>query len=157
MRAAAKAASDLVDLMPPQDFPHPQKVMAAIVAIFARHHQHVIERAPVEIASQTERLTLKVVSDVCDRLQDDVSGQIARERPLELPAPEHRDQARREGQVSDYETRIRPMLAASMQSVPADDPRKTRDDGRHAQRVTADLEARRVRSASTEHPGNARE
>ena len=121
-RLAMIAASDLVDLLPPQDMPHPEKFMAGLIATLSNYHQDVIAAAPVEVAQRADRLTLKVVVDVCNALQEPVSRRIERQRQAALPAPDKPDQERRDAQVADYERRIKPVLATALQPMAAPAP-----------------------------------
>lgn len=119
-RLATIAASDLVDLLPPQDMPHPEKFMAGLIKTLSGYHQDVIAAAPVEIAKRVDRLTLKAVSEVCNALQEPVSRQIERDRALALPAPAKPDQERRDEQVADWDKRIKPLLGASLNRMSAE-------------------------------------
>lgn len=146
---AAKAARDLVDMLPPQDFGNPKNVMAGIVTVLADYHQSVITAAPIAVAKRTNKLTLKIITDVCDELQDVVSRKFERDRAsashqLSLSTPKKPDETRRDEQVIDYQSRIRPMLLGAVKPVPFEPDRKPdRTDGRHAERVAAQLAARR--------------
>lgn len=147
---AAKAARELVDMLPPQDFGNPKNVMAGIVTVLADYHQSVIAAAPVAVAKRTNRLTLKAVTDVCDELQDAVSRKFERDRAatshhLALMPPAKPDQDRKDEQVIDYETRIKPTLLAAVQSIEAA-PVMRPHDGRHWDRIAADLAARKARN-----------
>ncbi len=99
------------------------------------------------IAQSTDRLTLKAVLTVCNQLQDEVSSAIERERHDALPAPEKPDQAVRDAQIDDYEKRIKPVLTTALLKMPIAEPGKD-GDGRHAQRIAAELAARRARNES---------
>lgn len=147
---AATAASDLVDLLPPQDFPDPKKVMAAIAAILANYHQRVIAAAPLAIAKRTDRLTLKIVTEVCDELQAPISRALRRADVLALPSPCGPANEVRDAQVADYERRIRPLITAALQPVL---PARVEPvpDGKHYGRIKADLDRRRaIREARDE-------
>jgi hypothetical protein len=148
---AAKAAKELVDLMGPQDVTNPKAFMVGIVAVFAKYHQAVITAAPVEIASRFNKLTLKNVTDVCDELQDPISRKFERDRAatqhdrLLLEAPGKPGQERRDEQFVDYDTRVKPLLESSVQKIERERP-SPRSDGKHWDRVAADLEFRRQRN-----------
>lgn len=147
---AAKAARDLFDLLPPQDVQNPKKVMAAVVETLSNYHQAVITTAPLAIAKRVNKLTLKAVADICDELQDVVSRKFERDRAAAshhhglLPPPKP-DQVRKDEQVVDYETRIKPLLVAGVKLI-APAPIPSIDDGRHWKRIAADLAARKARN-----------
>ena len=156
--AAAKAADRLFDLLPPLDVSDPQAFMTAVVAIFAAYPPEVWEGVlcPVMgIPGRTPRPTLADIKAACDRAYEPIERQIERQRAEEsyrrgLPPPsEHRtpeQQARAEQQVIE---------ARRAFDLPPDGrPRdwKYQPDGRHNERVAADLAARKGRNEQPPPP-----
>lgn len=153
---AAKAARELFDLLPPQDVTNPRMFMAAVVETLSNYHQSVITSAPIAIAKRTNRLTLKVVTDVCDELQDPIARKFERDRAaashwLGLISPAKPDQERRDKQVADYEERVKPQIVEALKPMPRATVTSSRDDGRHAARIAADLAARKARNQPQEN------
>lgn len=148
---AAKAADRLFDLLPPMDVGDPKQFLTEVIATFAGYPQEVFDKAPRVIAQRSDRPTLKLITGVCDELYEPIARLIARDRAnndhqLLLAAPKKPDdQAQRDVQVMDYETRIKPLLASSIQTI---EPERIpqRADGRHFERIKADLDARRARN-----------
>lgn len=153
----AKAAKELVDLMGPQDVTNPKAFMVGIAAVFSKYHQAVIAAAPVEIASRFNKLTLKNVTDVCDELQDPISRKFERDRAaaqhqaLLLEAPARPTQEERDAAIADYETRVKPVLTSAMQTIPSARVERAYD-GRHFDRIKADLDARRAKNEQAQAP-----
>lgn len=108
--------------------------------------------------------SLHDLREACDLAYEPIGRAVARERAaashrLGLAPPAKPDQARRDEQVADYETRIKPVLQAAFQRI---DPARLPvgpGDGRHIQRIAADLERRRavneVMSGSTDPPNHS--
>lgn len=146
---AANAARELFDLLPPQDLRQPKKMMTAVTESLSNYHQSVITAAPLAIAKRVKYLNLKDVTDICAELQDAVSRKFerdrARESHLSLPAPTKPDQLRKDEQVVDYETRIKPLLTAGVQRIEAA-PVVKPPDGRHWNRIAAEVAARKARN-----------
>lgn len=157
---AANAARELFDLLPPQDLQHPKKFMVSVVETLSNYHQDVIADAALAIAKRVKQLNLKDVSDICDELQDVVSRKFERDRAannhhLGLMPPAKPDQARKDEQVIDYETRIKPLITeGGFQRIDAVDA-KPKHDGKHWDRIAADLAARKARNEANNKKENA--
>jgi hypothetical protein len=91
---------------------------------------------------------LRAACDVAyEPIERDLMRTRARSKNLTLPAPSKPDEATRDAQVEDYETRIKPMLRSALTKIAPDPNERQRPpDGRHYDRIKADLEARRARS-----------
>jgi hypothetical protein len=175
---AAKATDRLLDFLPPLDVGNPETFIAGITAIFASYPLEVIALAvdPVKgIPSRTDRPTLKLITDVCDEIYDPIRRRQEydeRERaraaaPALLPRPPRtaEEQASIDAQVEGWRASAgippeglhrQPVKLPPSADAPYDaDVPKTRDDGRHGQRIAADLAARAARNQATATPGES--
>lgn len=88
--------------------------------------------------------------DVCDKAYEPIERELQRERAkdshrLGLAAPAKPDEERRTEQLIDYETRIKPALLSGIQYIEAG-PVVKPSDGRHWNRIAADVAARKARN-----------
>lgn len=95
--------------------------------------------------------SLHDLREACDRAYEPIDRAIERERAAEshrlgLAAPTKPAQERRDEQVLDYETRIRPLLVNAIAHVPPAHVER-KDDGKHYSRIAADLDRRKARNA----------
>lgn len=123
--AAARAAVRLFDLMGPQDVGDPAALQSAIAATFAGFPSAVFDQAPVVIAQRSDRLTLKLVTAVCDEIYAPIERQLERDRAaqshrLGLPAPSTKrtpeQQARVDAQVAAFRKQM---------GIPDDPPKES--------------------------------
>lgn len=90
------------------------------------------------------------IRDACDKAYEPIDRRHARDRAaqshnLALAAPAKSDQARRDEQFIDYETRIKPLLTSGPKLIDPV-PAERVHDGKHWNRIAADLEARKARN-----------
>lgn len=102
--------------------------------------------------------SLHDIRAACDKAYEPIERRIERERAtashyLGLAAPAKPDQDRRDEQVADYEQRIKPVLISAFQRIPAA-PVERRADGRHWNRIAADLAVRKARNEQAESKGS---
>lgn len=163
----AKAATKkMLDLLPPLDVSDPKAFITAIVAIFAEYPEGVMAAAidPVRgIPSRTDRPTLKLIKAVCEEIYQPMLEEQRRRDGVDLArlaiGPPRRERTQEE------QARVDKLVAETRQQLgipeggigdkfrprPSDDMRinarelQPRDDGRHGQRVAADLAARAER------------
>lgn len=88
--------------------------------------------------------------DACDKAYEPIERELARARAkdshrLGLAAPAKADEERRAEQIIDYETRIKPVLVSGIQRIEAA-PVVKPPDGRHWNRIAADVAARKARN-----------
>lgn len=128
-------------LLPPQDVGDPEAFMTAAITLFSGYAPATMERAAFEIPQRVDRATLRIMRVVLDEIEEE-----AREREeavLRLPPPT--DQPR----TPEEQARVDELVKLTRHALgiirPAFEPR---NDGRHAERIKADLEVRRARNQS---------
>jgi hypothetical protein len=179
MLDAATATDRLLDFLPPLDVGNPETFIAGITAIFASYPLEVIVLAvdPVKgIPSRTDRPTLKLITDVCEEFYDPIRRRLEyeeRERarlaaPALLPRPPRtpEQQAAIDAQVAEarakfnipdgYRKKAADLPPSADAPYEAAVPR-THDDGKHAQRIAADLAARAARNKTMTTPEESHE
>lgn len=171
MLDAATATDRLLDFLPPLDVGNPETFIAGITAIFASYPLEVIVQAvdPVKgIPSRTDRPTLKLITDVCEEFYDPIRRRLEYEErqraraaePVLLPRPPRTPE--QQAEIDALVTSARAAFGIPPQGLrrpavklppsadapyDADVPR-TRDDGKHALRIAADLAARAAHNKS---------
>jgi hypothetical protein len=159
---AAKAVDRLFDLLPPQDVGDPKAFMASVAAIFSQYPDAVVEAAvggPRGVATRTDRPTLKFIREVCEEFYAPIQRQAERDanasQPKLLPRPPRtaEEQERIDKQVAAVRFRFGipegsarrcPIMPPSA-DLPIDSPVPPPADGRHYERIKAELEGRRAR------------
>lgn len=148
------AATRLFRLLPPLDVVDPEAFITATVVLFTQYPAAVLAEAVDAIACRTDRPTLKIIKAVCDEIYEPILRRIERERaeaqhfhalppPREPRTPEQ--QARIDAQVADARRKLGAPIKKYTQGPPI-----SWGDGKHAERVKADLEARARRRETTQ-------
>lgn len=144
------------------DVADPRVYLAGAAAIFDEYPSQVGQQL-ADPRTGTKLLkpypSLFDIREACDRAYEPLERDIERQHAadshrLGLAAPAKPDDQRREDQVEDYEKRIKPVLVAAFQTIPAGRVER-RPDGRHFERVKADLEARRARNEQRQREQSA--
>lgn len=159
LTAAKETADRLFDLLPPLDVSDPPAFMTAVVAILASYPEEVREATihPVNgIPSRTDRPTLKFIKSFCDEAYAPIERAWERERArqdwlLSLPPPRVQRRPEEQARVDEQVTAARRQLGipeGARRREIQPEPEK-RHDGKHFQRIAADLEARRARREAT--------
>lgn len=169
LREAKRQVEKLFNLLPPQDVLDPEAFLAATITAFAEYPIEVMATAATDIPQRTDRATLKFIRERLDIIYEPFERQLERDRAaqshrLGLPPPSTKrtpeQQARIDAQVEAARhqlgitgnTKRVPVLPPSA-DLPITAPvHTTRNDGRHASRVMADLEQKRARRESTDPP-----
>jgi hypothetical protein len=144
------------------DVADPEIYLVAVTAILDEYPQEV--RDAISDPRTGTRLLKPFPSpfdirDACDKAYEPIERQIQRDRAregnLSLPAPAKPSEARRDEQIADYEQRIKPVLVEALKPLPKVPQFYQRpNDGKHFERVAADLAARKrpQESPSTDPP-----
>lgn len=161
--ASTKATEMLFGWCRMPDVAEPRIYLAGCAAILDDYPQAVRDQL-ADPRSGTRLLkpfpSLHDIREACDKAYEPIERALLRERAAEshrlaLAAPAKPDQATRDAQVADYETRIKPVLTAALKPIPAA-PVERGDDGRHALRIAGELAARKARNeqaqSSTDPP-----
>ena len=140
----------MFDLLPPLDVGDSKSFLAAAITMFAEYPIEVMDKGVFEIPQLSDRPTLKLMRQTLDKIYEPIGRELERKRAAEshqlgLAAPAKPDQDRRDQQVIDYKTRVMPVVTSALKTIPA--ARVDRgNDGRHFQRIAAELEARKARN-----------
>lgn len=154
---AIQATAKLFRLLPPLDVSGPKEFIAATAAIFARYPAEVVALAidPVRgIPGRIDRPTLAAIKRICDELYEpyERAAENARAREsaqrLRLMFPPRPPRSVEEQAAVDRQVAAaRRTLGIPPAGLPPRgvQPRLVAGDGRHHQRIAADLAARRAR------------
>ena len=154
---AEKAVLRLFRLLPPQDVGSPEHFQTAVVQIFSHYPPRVLRDAVDAyrgIPGRTSRPTLDFIKKVCDELyepilreQERTAAQLAAERTRLLAPPRRERTPEEQAAINAQVERARKMLGIPACGLPPKSTPAQIDwgDGRHAERVRADLEERRRR------------
>lgn len=159
-----KAAETLFGWCRMPDVADPRLFLAGAAAILDDYPQAVRDQM-ADPRSGTRLLkpfpSLHDIRAACDLAYEPIERELLRRRAAEshrlgLMAPAKPDQATRDLQVIDYETRVKPLLTNVFKPVPKA-PVEPRDDGKHAARIAHELALRKARNeqqdgASTDPP-----
>jgi hypothetical protein len=107
-----KFAERLFNLLPPQDLTDPEFFQTEVIRVFLDFPDEVVERAVHEIPRRSDRITLKLVTEVCKEFYAPIERQLERERYKALPEPAPRprtpdEQARVKEQIAAFRRRFR--------------------------------------------------
>lgn len=95
----------VINLLPPLDVTDPESFMAAMILLFNKYPEEVVEKAVFVIPTRSDRPTLKTIREVCDEIYAPIEREGRRQQiaaqPKELPRPERtpEEQARIDTQV----------------------------------------------------------
>ncbi|MCC6775673.1 MAG: hypothetical protein IT537_03395 [Hyphomicrobiales bacterium] len=147
----------MFDLLPPLDVSDPRAFMAAAAAIFASYPAEVWASVidPVRgLPGRTARPTLADIKAACDEAYEPIDRLIDRQRSQKsdlrgLPPPRAKRTAEEQARIDAQVERVRRMFPPVERGYIAA-TELAAGDGRHAQRIAADLEARRARNVARE-------
>jgi len=106
---AAEAVHRLFGMVPPQDVGDAEAFLTASITLFARYSNETRQEAVIEIATRSDRPTLKLMKQVLAELEErQIEREEREQRRLRLPAPDPRksrspeEQARVDASIEEW-------------------------------------------------------
>jgi hypothetical protein len=132
------------------DVADPRAFMIAATAIFAHYPAETWEGVLAEVKPRPELADIKAA---CERAYEPIERRTDRDRArLALPAPERLPRTSEQQAAIDAQVEAARLQLGMPDALPRrpDQPASDRHDGKHYQRIAADLEARRARKEGPE-------